>query len=308
MKIGILEPSDFSADALVSLKKSGTVQLFDGTDIEDFVRNKEVLFVRLNISIDADLLSKAKKLKYICSPTTGLNHIDTDFCKAHDIKIISLKGETKFLRTIRATPEHTLGLLIALKRNYHTAFLNRNNDVWNREPHKGYEIYGSRIGIIGLGRVGNIVSKYLKAMGAEVAYYDIKDRKKDTKLKSFRTMEALIKWSDSILLCANYDAEKGVIIDSEKIDLMKDKYFINTARAELTDETYLIKCVSNGHFKGVAIDVITDEQSSRKNLDKFLKSAESNNVIITPHIGGATYTSMCRTEEFIVEKLLKHKD
>lgn len=303
MKIGILESKDFSAQAIESLGKLGKVHLFEGGDIARFVKDKEVLFVRLAYHLDAKLLAKATQLKYICSPTTGLNHIDLDYCEKKKIRILSLKGEKTFLKTIRATPEHTLGLIIALRRHYHEAFLSPVNSVWDREPFKGYEIYKSKIGIIGLGRVGSILADYLNVMGAHVAYVDTDTKKKHPKAKRLESLEKLIRWADTIVLCANYEVDQGVILNKSLIDLMEGKYLINTARAELTDENFLCTRASQGFFKGLAIDVITEEQSSRKNLDKILKASKKHNIIITPHIGGATFTSMARTEEFIVSKL-----
>jgi D-3-phosphoglycerate dehydrogenase / 2-oxoglutarate reductase len=301
--IGILEPSNFSVSALGSLRKIGKVKVFEGKNLKAFLKDVTILFVRLNHQLDEDMLNNARHLQIICTPTTGLNHIDLSYCKSRHIKIISLKGETTFLKTIRATPEHTLGLLLALYRNYHTAFLSRDNGVWDRDVHRGYEIFNSNIGIIGLGRVGSIVASYLLAMGAKVAYYDIVEKKTDKKLRRLESMEQLIKESDAIILCSSYDIEAGAIIRKKQIDLMAGKYFVNTARAELTDEEYLLEKASKDYMKGVAIDVITNEQTTQPTLKRWLVAGTRSNIIVTPHIGGATYTSMARTEEFIVGKL-----
>lgn len=308
MNIGILEPSDFSLKAIEALKSIGKVSYFKGEKLEDFIKDKVVLFVRLNFDINKNLLSKAKMLKYVCSPTTGLNHIDSDYCRGKGIEIISLKGETAFLRTIRATPEHSLGLLIALNRNYKSAFLNPTNPIWNREPYKGFEIFNSKVGIIGMGRVGNLLCQYLNAMGAKVGYFDIDSSIQNKTAKKFKTMSALIQWADSIVLSANYDINQGEIIGAKELQLMKNKVFVNTARAELTDENTLCELASKGHFKALAIDVIREEQSSQKNLQTILNAAQKYNIIVTPHIGGATYTSMERTEEFITRKLVSKVD
>ena len=301
--IAILEPSHFSLNALEDLSRIDQVKLFDGGDVGEFIKDARILFVRLKYQLDACLLDSAKSLEVICTPTTGLNHIDKDYCQSRNIRIISLKGETAFLETIRATPEHTLGLLLALYRNYRTAFLTQENPEWNREKHKGYEIYNSHIGIIGFGRVGSIVGDYLVNMGAHVGFYDKIDKDDYPGYRKHKSIEALICSSDAILLCSSYNADEGSIINQHEIDLMRGKYFINTARAELTDENYLLQAARDGLFMGIAIDVITEEQSSAKNLQKWLELNAGHNVLITPHIGGATYTSMARTEDFIVSKL-----
>ena len=88
---------------------------------------------------------------------------------------------------------------------------------------------------------------------------------------------------------------------------MKDKYFINTSRGENVDEVHLISLVKENYFKGVAIDVIQNEQSSKNNLNKIVELNSSNiNFIYTPHISGATIQSINRTES-IVTKLLLNK-
>jgi D-3-phosphoglycerate dehydrogenase len=306
MNIGILESDNFSEFAINQLRQFGNSSKFNNQDIEEFVSDKHILFVRLKYFIGADLLKSAPNLLYICSPTTGLNHIDIEYCISKNIKIISLKGENDFLKNIKATPEHTLGLIIALYRNYSRAFQNTNNINWNRENYRGNEINGSKIGFIGLGRVAKIVSQYLKAMGAQLAYFDINNNViPDSSEIKFNSIKELVSWSDCIVLTASFIPENGVIVNNEIFDLMKDKYFVNTARAELTQENYMIQKIEQTHFKGIAVDVITKEQSEDNQLLTLIKASQNKNVIITPHIGGATFDSMRKTEDFITSKLLK---
>lgn len=303
MQIGILEPKDFSQKAIEMLNSIGEVSTLDDKNLDAFVADKEVLFIRLANFIGNDFLNKAKNLKYICTPTTGLNHIDLEECEKRDIKIVSLKGEYEFLSTIRATPEHTFGLVLSLLRNYKEAFLNQKNNKWDRELYKGFELYGNNVGIIGFGRVGKILAKYFEAFEANVYFYDIDDSIQEIhsaiKLSS---IEEVINQTNIVILSASYTESNHQFFDKKYIDLPENKYFINTARGELVDEEYLITKIEQNFFKGIAIDVIQDEQLNN-NLDKLLKLTESNNLIVTPHIAGATYSSMYRTEEFIVNKL-----
>lgn len=300
MRIGILEPKNFSKSAINELSELGDLSVFKD-NIDDFLKDIDVLFIRLGYFIGKDILNKAPRLKIICSPTTGLNHIDLNETKKRNIKIISLKNEREFLSTIRATPEHTFGLVLALLRNYKSSFLNSQNTEWNRDKYTGNEIYGNKTGIIGLGRVGKILAKYFNCFGAEVFYYDI-DSKIQTDLNIIQTnsIEELINKTEILILSASYSDK--VIINRNHFNLMKNKYFINTARGELIDESYLIEKINNNFFKGVAIDVITNETGDN-NLSNLLKVADNKNVIVTSHISGATFTSMNRTEEFIVKKL-----
>jgi D-3-phosphoglycerate dehydrogenase len=308
MQIGILEHNNFSSEAISILKKIGSVNLFnpEKQNLNKFLADKEIIFVRLNYMLNEDVLNVAPKLKYICSPTTGLNHIDTPFCKKRNIKIVSLKGEKAFLRNIRATPEHTLGLILALFRNYKNAFLSKSNRDWNRDLYRGYEVYNHSFGIIGYGRVGKIVAKYLLNMGARISIFDInRVQSKNNKVTIQRDINTLIKNSDTIILSASYSDDAPFVIGKKQLDLMKGKYFVNTSRGELVDEADLINKLKQNFFKGVAMDVLANENNANNNLNTFLALESSNNLIITPHIGGATYTSMANTEIFIANKLSK---
>ena len=306
MQIGILEPDNFSEKTIDKLKNLGIVELFDEKNIDNFLINKNIIFIRLKYFIGKNFLDKSKKIQYICTPTTGNNHIDTSEAKKRKIKIISLKDEQEFLYTIRATPEHTFGLVLSLLRNYKYAFLGSENKEWNRDKYRGFEVFENTIGIIGFGRIGQILAKYFHCFGAKIYFYDKDSTVKESfTAKRVKTVKELIHKSNIILLCASFHTLNKSFINKDYFDLMKDKYFINTARGELIDEDYLIDKIKENHFKGIALDVISNESLKNNRLNEFLILTKNKNFIITPHIAGATFNSMRKTENFIVEKLIK---
>lgn len=300
--IGILEGHLFSEKVLANMKENNKVKIYDGSNLDSFLVDVDVLFVRLYYNLNKEFLIKAPKLKYICSPTTGLNHIDSDYCKSKGIDVISLKGEVSFLEKIVATPEHTFGLILALLRNYKAAF-DCNTKKWNRDTLRGHEISNKKIGIIGFGRVGRKLFEYLECFGAITYAYDKNEIPITKNLIVCKSMEELLKLSEVIVLCANYAGEQ--IVNSNSLAAMKDKYFINTARGELVDEISLIELLNVNHFAGVALDVITNEASN--NNMKIIQSIKHPNLIITPHIAGATFQSMEKTEVFIYNKLIREQ-
>jgi D-3-phosphoglycerate dehydrogenase len=302
-KIAILEPLNFSHKAISELQSIGEVELYTNQQLDHFLSDKNIIFTRLNYYWDSLLLDKCKSLKIICSPTTGVTHFDLDEIKRRSIKLILLKGEVDFLNTISATPEHTLGLCISLIRNYSHS-INPPISHFDRDLYRGYEINGSKCGFIGFGRVGKKVGNILRYMGAEVSYHDIVDYSIPY-YKYHADIDELINGSEIIFLTASYEAQAQFLIDETQIKLLKDKYFINTARGELVNENFLLKMLELDYFKGVALDVFQNEQKEFNNIQKFLSLSLTKNLVITPHIGGCTYTSMWRTEEFIVKKLLK---
>ena len=306
MKIGIVESHNFSKEAIKMLDTIGVVTSFDKSvcTLERFISDKDVLFVRLKYFYSEDLLSSAQNLKYICTPTTGLNHIDLEYVKKSNIHIISLKGELDFLKTITATSEHTFGLVLSLLRFYKRAFLEKKVTNENRNLVRGHELNSSKIGIIGLGRIGSHLVKYFNAFGAEINFYDIDDSITNSLAKKCLSLENLVEVSDIIILTASYSSENKKMIGSNIIDLMKDKYFVNTSRGELVDEEYLLNCVSKRFFSGVAIDVFNNEQGLSNNAEKIMQlSSMDLNFIYTPHMGGATKSSMKKTEDFIANRL-----
>lgn len=300
-KIGILEPDNFSNESIKLLEKLGSVSQYKGGSIKKFINNKTILFVRLKYNI-SDYIDKKTSIKIICSPTTGHNHL---FNISKKIKIISLKGDYEFLSNIRATPEHIIGLSLALLRRYKHSFLNINNKNWNRDLYIGEELFRNKIGIIGMGRIGKIISLIYQSFGCDVYWFDTKKISNSNKYGFIQdNIQQLISNSNIIILNIDYSDSNDKLFDKKYFKLLNGKYFINTSRGENINEIDLLKFLEENKFKGVALDVISDE-SKKNNLNLILKNSENKNVLITPHIGGASLESINKTELFITTKLYK---
>jgi len=302
VQIGILEPDSFSPEALACLRRLGEVRTYDGSDLPKFLAPLEALFVRLANRIDSAFLEMSPRLRWLCSPTTGHNHIDEQALAARGVRLLSLRGEREFLETIRATPEHTFGLVIALLRRYRRAFDDVATGKWDRDACRGDELYGNRVGIVGLGRVGFRLSSYFSAFGAHVTWCDPADVPSLPEWQRSPDIHGLIEVSRIVVLCASYRAGQPPVIGRKEVDAMDGRYFINTARGELVDEGALLAAVRSNRLAGVAIDVIVDE-NGENNLAEWRALLPDRNLIVTPHIAGATFDSMARTELFIAEKL-----
>ncbi|AZZ91672.1 hypothetical protein EUZ85_13405 [Hahella sp. KA22] len=303
MKIGILEPDNFCQEAMGRLAMLGEVCLYSGASLERFLAAVDVIFIRLAHQIDAGFLAKAPKLRVICSPTTGHTHIDETELSKRGIRLISLRGEVEFLKTIRATPEHTFGLILALLRNYKSAVLQVSNGVWDRDRLRGEELFGMAVGIIGMGRVGSRVAEYCSAFGARIHYFDIKDIVVTN--SSWRREAGVLPMIANcrvIVLCASHKNGEPPCIGDEEIAALAGKYFVNTARGELVNENILVQAINDGVFAGVALDVVSHENNP-DSLKKWRDISYRSDVLITPHIAGATTTSMAKTERHIVHLL-----
>lgn len=302
MQIGILEADGFSPEALACLQRLGELRSWDDGDLPAFLAPLDVLFVRLAHRIDDAFLSMAPRLRWLCSPTTGHNHIDEAALAARGVTLLSLRGERQFLETIRATPEHTFGLILALLRRYGRAFSDVAAGRWDRDACRGEELRGNRVGIVGLGRVGYRVAAYCSAFGADVAWCDPKDVPFEPAWHRLPDVASLIAASHIVVLCASHRSGQPPIFGEKEIASLTGRYFVNTARGELVDELALLAALRDHRLAGAAVDVITEE-NGENHLNEWRALLPGRNILVTPHIAGATFNSMARTERFIADKL-----
>ncbi|MDT0643035.1 NAD(P)-dependent oxidoreductase [Zunongwangia sp. F363] len=309
MKILIAEPLDFNKEQLDILATYGLVEKgpFQREELLKAVRDVDVLIVRLNHQIDKELLEKAANLKFILTPTTGLNHIDISEAEKKNIKIISLKGETEFLTTIPSTAEHTLALMLSLLRKIPAA----NNQVlkgnWDRDLFKSHNLNSLTLGILGYGRVGRQMADFAKALNMPWKFFDVDTRKKKYP-ESIEELQSFLSEINVLSIHIPLHDENINYLNASNLKyLKKGSYIINTSRGEIIEERALSELLQNGHLAGLATDVLKDELNPElRNDNPLLKLAKLfDNIIITPHIAGATYESMWLTEEFIIKKWIK---
>lgn len=313
MIILITESDSYSKKALGIYKSLGSVKFGEGFSEAEKLKIKkqvDILVVRLALKIDKRWIDSAPNLKIIASPTTGLNHIDMAYAQSRGIKIISLRGRSSFLKNITSTAELALGLMIGLVHNIPPAFENVKSGKWDRMSFRGNQLAGKTLGIIGYGRLGKILARYGKALGMKIIAHD--PYIKPVKGVDFTSLENLLKISDVVSLHALLTEKNHSFLKLKHFRLMKPTaYFINTARAELIEKNALYKALSQKMIAGAAIDVMDNELSDGAHLksDPLWKYAKThNNLIITPHIGGATFEAMHITEEYMagmVKKFLK---
>ena len=157
------EPSNYSPKATSILEQVGQVDTHPQIDrswLLQHISQYDVLIVRLGFQVDRQVIDAGANLKTIISATTGLDHIDLAYAESKHIRILSLRGKVEFLRTIPATAEHTWALLLGLMRQIPWAFLSVLNGEWDRDLYKGNDLYRKKLGIVGLGRIGEKIANY----------------------------------------------------------------------------------------------------------------------------------------------------
>lgn len=307
-RILVSEANGFSTGALSLLQQAADVVLadLDRPALLSAVADADVLWVRLRHVIDSQILAAAPRLKIIVTPTTGLNHIDVAGATQRGITILSLRGETRFLEDVRATAEHTVALMLALLRRLPAALLHVRDGGWNRDLFKGHELYGKTVGIVGYGRLGKIVARYLRVFDANVLVSDT-GANVDAAEVGIRMapIDLLLQEADLVTLHVNLNEEtRGFYGQSHFAAMKRGAWFINTSRGEVVDECALLDALTSRHLSGAALDVLCHEHSDGMGDHPLVVYARANdNLIITPHIGGCTAESMQKTELFLAEKL-----
>jgi len=310
MKVRILnaEPEGYSKEARRILQDIGEVieEPVPQEILAVKVKGFDVLIVRLGLRVTREVFEATDQLRVVVSATTGLDHIDLEAAQEHGVAIISLKGEQEFLRTIPATAEYTWALLLVLMRRIPWAFDDVRQGGWNRNRFRSHDLRGKCLGILGLGRIGKQVACYGLAFGMEVGAHDPFLKGWIKEVRRFETLKDFLCWSEVLSVHIPLDKETQGFLNEERLRLLpKGAWVVNTSRGALLDENALVTLLQEGHIAGAAVDVLTEEQReiSREQNPLLKYARRHSNLLITPHLGGATTESMSKTEAFMAEKL-----
>ena len=309
MKIVNVESKGFSPRAKAELSKLGELIEADADrdELLCLAEDADILIVRLRNNVDREVFERARQLKAIVTATTGLNHIDLNAARENGVTVLSLRGEIGFLQNVTATAELTWGLILCLVRRIPWAHDHVLSNGWDRDRFKGRELKDKAIGIIGFGRLGKIVAEYARAFRMTVWVCDPYVKRTSDWVRLSPLHEVLAA-ADIVSLHVPLNEETRNFFGAKEFSLMRPgAYFVNTSRGEVVDESALLQALRSGQLAGAALDVLANETSKSP---KWLMQNEPkryaqthDNLILTPHIGGATHESMEETEIFIVKKL-----
>ncbi len=266
----------------------------------------DVVWFRLAHRIDREILAHATRCRVLATPVTGLDHIDLIACQERCIRIVSLRGEFEFLRNVRATAELTVGLTLALLRQIPQAAASVLAGAWDRDQFRGQELYGKKIGLVGVGRLGSLVAGYFRAFGAEVLGYDPRPDFPTQLCTRVGSLAELMRQSDIVSIHVAYsDDTRHLIGRHELAELRPGAILINTARGGIVDEHALIEALDRGQLAGAALDVLDGEPAITAEHPLVAYSRRHANLLIVPHIGGNTRESFEKTECFLAGRVIE---
>jgi phosphoglycerate dehydrogenase-like enzyme len=291
------------------LESAGEVTYMDDPSVEEVISvigGYDAIFTNPNKSkvfIGKDILDAAKKLKVICTASTGTNHIDKPYVEKLGLPILSLTEERDVINRISSTAELAFSLTLASLRHVvksHKAVL---EGEWNYEKYIGRQMNCLTIGSIGYGRLGSMYSKYCKAFDSRVLVYDPYKKVEDQGIEQVDNLEYLLQESDVIAIHVHVTEETIGMINRACFDIMKkDVVLVNTARGDMVNEVDLVSFLQSNPGARVATDVLANEIKNRLGSPLLKYAMVSDQVIITPHIGG-----MCREAQEIAYGHAAHR-
>jgi D-3-phosphoglycerate dehydrogenase len=301
----LIAESSFAPAARTILAEAGSVLDFESRDrFVERLPEADAIVAGLEVQFDADLLSRASRLSAIATRTSQLRHVDLDEAKRRGIEVIFILPDDPVLQATSSTAEEAFALLLALARNVPWAFDSLKRGEWERARYGGSELNGKTLGLIGFGRLGRMVAGYATAFGMRVVAHDpyVDD--------ATIALDALLRESDVVSIHCTFSPETTGLIGTDEFALMKQgALFVNTARGEITDEAALLDALISGHLGGAAVDTLGGELPDGSHLqdNPLVEYARTHeNLIVLPHLGGATVEATERTQVHIAELLVSH--
>ncbi len=296
-KILITDGLDESGQSI--LRNSTQADDRNNISAEDLLRtipDYDGLIVRGRTKVTASVIEAASRLKVIGRAGVGVDNIDLDAAKKHNITVVNAP-----LSTTLAVAELTFGLLLALAREIPRADAAMKQGKWLKKELEGVELNGKTLGVIGFGRIGVEVGKRAAAFGMNVVAYDPLISEDDIKQRGAEpvSIQDLFAWSDFISLHLPLNVQTRDMMGPLAFSQMKDGVrLVCAARGGIIDESALVAALNSGKVAGAALDVFSVEPPG------LTEAVSHPRVIATPHVGAQTVEAQSRASEDIASEVL----
>lgn len=252
------------------------------------------------VAMREESLTHLPKLKLIAVAATGVDNVDLDYCKGHNIAVCNARGYA-----VSSLPEHALMLMLALRRNLVAYRTEIEKGAWYGAPqfclldHPISDLHGSTLGIVGYGKLGQGMAQLAKAIGMKVL---VAERKNASEVRDGRTsFDEVLSRSDVVSLHCPLTEETKDLIGRRELELMKpDGVLINTARGGLVDDEALLSALTSKRIGGAGLDVLRVEPPVRPHA---LLEARLPNLIVTPHNAWASRQAMETLAEQVISNI-----
>ena len=259
-------------------------------ELAEAAKVADVLVPTVTDRIDASVLSHSgEKLKLIANFGNGVDNIDVATALQRGITVTNTPGVLT-----EDTADMTMALILAVPRRLAegSTVLTSENDWagWSPTWMLGHRISGKRLGIIGMGRIGQAVARRARAFGLQIHYHNRRHvaPKIEQALEAtyWESLDQMLARMDIISVNCPHTPATFHLLSARRLKLMRpDAYIVNTARGEVIDENALIRMLAAGELAGAGLDVFEQEPAVNP---KLLRLARAGKVVLLPHMGSAT--------------------
>ncbi|NRG41829.1 phosphoglycerate dehydrogenase [Rathayibacter sp. VKM Ac-2804] len=279
----VLIAEELSPATVDALGPDFEIRSVDGTDrpaLLEALGSADAILVRSATQVDAEAIAAAPSLKVVARAGVGLDNVDITAATAAGVMVVNAPTSN-----IISAAELTVGHILSLARHIPAAHSALAQGLWKRSKYTGVELYEKTVGIIGLGRIGALITARLQAFGVNVVAYDpyVTSSRAQQLGVTLLPLEELLAQSDFITIHMPKTPETTGMISDAQLALMKPTAFlVNVARGGLIDEDALHRALVAKTIAGAGLDVFVKEPPT----DSPLLALE--NVVVTPHLGAST--------------------
>lgn len=309
MNIVFLDRATLGETSLEEIESLGTLTCYETSTEEEAlsrVSDCEVLITN-KVKVTSALLDAAPHLRLVCEAATGVNNIDTDQCARRGIPVRNVAGYSTET-VVQTTFMHILSLMgsapyfdESVKSGHYSS-----GKIFTDVSRPLYELYGKRIGIIGMGTIGSRVATVAKAFGMEVVYFSTSGTGHCKDYPSL-SLDEVMSTSDVISIHAPYNARTAGLIGKEELSMMKKTAIIvNMGRGGIINEAALSETINADAIGGAALDVFEKEPLPSDNA--LLHTAHPEKLRFTPHTGWASLEARERLVHAIALNIKQETD
>jgi D-3-phosphoglycerate dehydrogenase len=268
----------------------------DADELGRRIGEYDALIVRSATAVDADLLARAERLTVIGRAGTGVDNVDVAEATRRGIIVANAPGSNMV-----SAAEHAIGLLLAVARNIPQAHAALTDGRWERSRFGGVELCGKTLGVLGFGRIGQLVASRARGLGMQVVAHDpfvTPERFREAQV-AYCSLDEVLEQADFISLHAPLTADTRHLVRAETIARMRPSVrIVNAARGDLVDLDALVAALKDGRVAAAALDVFPTEPYTDGEVLTL------PNVVVTPHLGASTQEAQDRAGVIVAEQVV----
>ncbi|HET7280343.1 MAG TPA: phosphoglycerate dehydrogenase [Dermatophilaceae bacterium] len=279
----VLIAEELSPATIDALGPDFEIRHCDGADRDELLpalADADAVLIRSATKMDEEAIAAGKNLKVIARAGVGLDNVDVDAATKAGVMVVNAPTSN-----VTSAAELAVALLLATSRNIAPANQALKGGAWKRSKYGGVELLDKKVGVVGFGRIGQLVAERLKGFGMEVLAYDpyVSAQRAGQLGARLVTLDELLAESDFITVHLPKTPETIGLIGKEALTKVKPTVrIINAARGGIVDEDALAEALREGRVAGAGIDVFAKEPTTESPLFEF------ESVVVTPHLGAST--------------------